>query len=148
MMDHSGTLIRKLRTCRAGTAAVEFGLITPILLIIIMGIVDYGMAMFQKMELNGAVRSGAQLAMIDSGDEDAIKDAVVAASGNAITTTDVATTTFCECADETTIVCGGTCGDGSSNRTFMTITATTTNEGIIISSEDLNDSGTITIRVQ
>jgi len=137
-----------LRHNQIGTAAVEFALITPVLLIIIMGVIDVGMAMFQKMELNGAVRSGAQLALIDSSDTSAIVNAVVDASGNTITSSDVSTSSFCECADGTTIVYGATCGDGSSNRTYMTISATTTFNGIFLNSSALNVSGSITVRTE
>lgn len=137
---------RRFRRCRLGTAAVEFALITPVLLIIIMGLVDFGLAMFKKMELTGAVRSGAQLAMMDSSNTTVIKDAVVDASGNSITSSDVSTTSFCECADESTVVCGETCGDGSSNRTFMTITASQSFSGLFLTSA-ISITGTITVRV-
>lgn len=105
-------------------AAVEFALIAPVLIAVLAGIIGYGLAMLDEMDLVNATRSGAQLALIDRSDTNAIEDAVVAATGLGITTADVTTTEFCECADGTSITCGLTCGDGSANRYFMTVTAT------------------------
>lgn len=107
-----------------GAAAVEFAIIAPILIAALTGIVDYGLAMYNKMELMGAVRAGAQVALIDYTDTTAIKQAVVDSTNAGITTADVTTTQFCECADGSTITCGNTCADSSSNRYFMTISAT------------------------
>src|SRR3989338_7824363 len=80
-----------------GAAAVEFGLIAPVLMIMIFGIVDYGLAMVNKMELRGAARAGAQYALGDSSDTAAIIAAVVAASDVGITAGDVTLT--CNCRD-------------------------------------------------
>ncbi|MEQ8665982.1 MAG: TadE/TadG family type IV pilus assembly protein [Rhodospirillales bacterium] len=107
-----------------GAAAVEFAILAPVMIVAFSGIVGYGMALLDEMDLVSATRSGAQLALIDSSDTSAIQNAVVAATGLGITTSDVTTTEFCECADGSTVTCGLTCSDGSDNRYFMTITAT------------------------
>lgn len=119
-----------MRSCRRmpkdtrGAAAVEFALLSPVLVAVFCGIVGYGMVMLDEMDLVSATRAGAQLALIDSSDTGAIRTAVADASGLGISTADVTATQSCECADGTSITCGLTCGDGSSNRYFMTVTAT------------------------
>ena len=120
--ERPGLMLRVRRSTR-GVAAVEFALIAPILLILILGLVDYGLAMFVKMELTGAVRAGAQLALTDKDDTDKIKAAVVAATNNSNALVVTATET-CKCEDETTVACGTeACGVGVADRYFMEVTA-------------------------
>lgn len=126
--------MRRIRRSNRGVAAIEFALIVPVLLILMLGLTDYGLAMFTKMELTGAVRAGAQLALSDKDDIPKIVQAVVDATNNAagITVTAVET---CKCDDETTVTCGDTCGDLSDNRYFMTVTATQDFSYIFISTD-------------
>jgi Flp pilus assembly protein TadG len=53
------------RTARdRGSAAVEFALVLPILLLILFGIIDFGRALNAQIELTGAARDGARLAAL------------------------------------------------------------------------------------
>jgi Flp pilus assembly protein TadG len=123
-------------------------LVTPVLLILILGIVDYGRAMFDKMELLSAVRSGAQLALAETTlNTTHVTNAVVAATNSSITSSDVTTTEFCECADGSTITCGGTCADASDNRYFLTITASMSFDAFYLATP-LTLSESVTIRTQ
>jgi Flp pilus assembly protein TadG len=47
-----------------GAAAVEFALIVPILLILVFGIVDFGLAMFSQNMVGNAAREGARTASL------------------------------------------------------------------------------------
>jgi len=54
---------------RAGTAAVEFALVAPMLLLLVLGMCQFGLTMNQYLTLTNAVRSGArQLSMSRNGD--------------------------------------------------------------------------------
>ncbi len=114
----------RLAKSERGVSAIEFGMLMSVLLLFVIGLSDFGIAVFRRMELESAVRSGAQFAIYDREDTDSIKDAVVAATNLGLTTSDVTTTEFCECPDETTATCGdtGPCTP-SVNYYFMTITA-------------------------
>lgn len=114
---------------------------------VFIGLADYGLAMFEKMELTSAARSGAQVALIDSSDTNAIKQAVVSSTNLDITTADVTTSQSCECADGTSISCGGTCGDGSTNRYFFTVTATE-NYTLLLVPTTMTLIGSATVRTQ
>jgi Flp pilus assembly protein TadG len=75
-----------------GTAAVEFALIVPVLLLIVFGIIDFGRALNAQISLTGAAREGVRLAAL--GYSDAAIDARVAAAApslTGVTTTVVAT---------------------------------------------------------
>lgn len=48
-----------------GAAAVEFGLILPVLLLIVGGVVDFGMMYFQQIELANAARDGVRQVVVN-----------------------------------------------------------------------------------
>jgi uncharacterized membrane protein len=48
-----------------GAVTVEFALVVPILLIVLGGIVNFGMAFSQKLALDNAVRQAARSAVVD-----------------------------------------------------------------------------------
>lgn len=50
----------------AGAAAVEFALILPVLLLIVLGIINFGYLFGQKLALNQAVREGARAAVVST----------------------------------------------------------------------------------
>jgi len=47
-----------------GTAAVEFALVLPVLLLIVFGIIDFGRALNAQIVLTGAAREGVRLAAL------------------------------------------------------------------------------------
>jgi Flp pilus assembly protein TadG len=74
-----------------GTAAVEFALMVPVLLLIVFGIIDFGRALNAQISLTGAAREGVRLAAL--GDSNAVIEARVAAAApslSGVTTTVVA----------------------------------------------------------
>jgi len=66
------------KTHDRGTAAVEFALVLPVLLLIVFGIVDFGRALNAQLTLTGAAREGVRLAAL--GYTDAAIQARVAAA--------------------------------------------------------------------
>ena len=121
----------RLAASRRGAAAVEFAIIVPVLATAVIGIANYGLVTFDKMELVNAARAGAQLAIANgdnssSADLTAIKTAVVASvsAGANLTTANVTTTPACQCTDESTITCGDVCTvvDAELSQYFMTVT--------------------------
>ena len=48
-----------------GAAAVEFALVVPILLLIIVGIMNFGFVLAQQISLNSAARQAARYAAVD-----------------------------------------------------------------------------------
>lgn len=140
--------IRRFRRSIAGVAAVEFALIAPIIAAMLVGLANYGLAMFEKMELVSAARAGAQLVLVDTGATTSeIQAAVVASTNSGISTSDVTVTQSCECADGTAITCGGTCSDASANRYFYTIAASNDFTLLLLGST-ITLTGTAVVRTQ
>lgn len=68
-----------------GAAAVEFALILPVLLLLVLGIINFGYVFGQKLALNQAVREGARKAVVStSADLPAIRTFVRDATGGLI----------------------------------------------------------------
>lgn len=56
-------MLRRMRTQR-GIAAIEFGLVMPIVLVILFAIFEFGMAFWRKQVLTSAVREGARKGIV------------------------------------------------------------------------------------
>ncbi len=52
-------MIKRLR-CQKGVAAVEFAIILPVLLLIIFGIIEFGLLLYDKQVITNASREGAR----------------------------------------------------------------------------------------
>lgn len=83
------------RLDRAGTAAVEFALIAPVVAIVLIGLTDWGLAIEQRERLQTAARAGAQIALFNPTDDAAIRAAVCTAAGATQTRAEALLTTTC-----------------------------------------------------
>ena len=94
-----------------GAALVEFALVLPLLLTVVMGIVDFGRALFTLNNLTSAVREGARFAAVQSlpMNQDDVKAKVAAYFNN--------------------VKVGGTALDGSTG-VNVTVTASAVKVGI------------------
>jgi Flp pilus assembly protein TadG len=85
-MSRTSRLVRRFRQDRRGQALVEFALVMPILLILIMAVIDFGRAWNLHQTITDAAREGARQAVIFNDDvtQDsavAMVEGVIAASG-------------------------------------------------------------------
>jgi Flp pilus assembly protein TadG len=58
-------LITRLKSNRDGAAATEFAIILPVLLLILMGLIDFAMALHTKNTLQYAVERAARYAIVN-----------------------------------------------------------------------------------
>ena len=113
-------LAGKFRRDDKGVAAVEFGLIAPILFFGLLSAVDIGMAVNERMEVNHVLRAGAEAA-INSSDEDVVL-AIMAATASQNMTANIdgngaagdlnlTVNQFCACPDatEVAVACATAC---------------------------------------
>lgn len=106
----------RLRRCRQGVSAAEFGMIAPAMIVLLAGLVDLAGAMQQTIRLENAARAGAQYAMSFPEDTAGIMAATAAAIGGTGATVAVVPA-YCACpgGSTTTVSCEGTpCGGGPS----------------------------------
>lgn len=58
------TLLR----CESGSSLVEFAMVLPILLLLVLGAIDFGRAYYLSIEVANAARAGAQYGVLNSSD--------------------------------------------------------------------------------
>jgi Flp pilus assembly protein TadG len=120
---------RRMRTtllASEGNAAMEFGILAPMLATIFVPLVDLGMGFYQKMQVENAAQAGVQYAMAHGWNSTAIQNAVTAATSLSSLTASPAPSQSCGCpAGEavTAATCGSTCAGGQSVGTYVTVSA-------------------------
>lgn len=94
---------------RRGTAALELAVLAPIAAALLVGSVEWGMALEQRIRLQTAVRAGAQVAMRTPAATADIVRAVEQAAPDFPSLAVSSTGIWCECARVAT-TCTATCG--------------------------------------
>lgn len=102
-----------------GTLAVEFGLMAPLFLILIMAVADFGIGALELSNIRGAARAGLQAVLSDPGDTNTAASVAETAAPLA----EVSVAAVCVCPGGTEIACGETCAAGAPRR-FVTVTVT------------------------
>lgn len=160
ILGRAGSVFRaltaRLAACRRGAAAVEFALIIPVLSVGVIGVANYGLVVFDKMEMVSTLRAGAQLAIYNrsnttSTQTDAIKQAVVdsASTGLGLSTAEVTATESYLCDDGTSIndPSSQTCVDKEPVQYYMTVAITNKNFPLLIAGS-IDLSGTVKVRTK
>ena len=58
--------VQKIRRSESGASAVEFALLLPVLMMILFGIIEFGLALYRQAILTNASREGARLGIVQS----------------------------------------------------------------------------------
>jgi Flp pilus assembly protein TadG len=151
----SGTLRRFLsRPAQetSGTAAVEFGLIVPVLALMVVAVADIGLSVVRKMRVEDAVQLGAAYAVVHGFDASAISTIVT--GGDSTISASPPPTLSCGCAggsSVTAVGCGSTCPGGATAGTYVTVSAqaiynTTLTYGVVSSSYSLSAQSTVRLQ--
>jgi len=125
--------ISRFWQAREGLGAIELGFIAPVLLTLLLGVLDFGMAFWQQMEIANAADAGAQWGMQNSYDA-AYTDTspsirTVAQSATNMSTVNVSSINPCGCASDTGVAGGygnprdgcSACPDGSTAKTYIVV---------------------------
>lgn len=64
-------LVRRIRACDRGATLVEFAMLSPVLLVLLMGIFDMGHSVYTKTLLEGAVQKAARNSSIEGAGDNA-----------------------------------------------------------------------------
>lgn len=149
---HLRFLTRRLaalaKQSRRGAAAVEFALMVPVVVAGLTGVANYGLAIFEKIELESAARAGAQMAIRNRAATSDIQQTTVDSTNLTLTTSDVFVTEVCRCADiDATATCGTTCADGDPTQFYTTVTVKKTFTLLLLGTNiQLEES--VTVRTQ
>ncbi len=137
--------IRRLIAARSGLATVESAVFIPIFIFATLTVLDLGRAGGSRMEIDQALRAGAQVSMINITDEDEVMDATLAALGEAApgafnddglcapNATCVAAAFQCECDAGVATACASICAaTGEPPSAYLTISASRRQEGMLL----------------
>src|SRR5437867_11818042 len=111
----------------AGAAAVEFAILSSLLVLMMVAVMDLGMGLYRGIQVRNAAQAGAAYAMAKGYNASSITSAVLNATSFSQVSASPAPTQFCGCpttAGITTVTCGSTCVGGSSAGTYVRASAT------------------------
>ncbi|HEX3537438.1 MAG TPA: TadE/TadG family type IV pilus assembly protein [Stellaceae bacterium] len=121
-------LLAAFGRARDGVAAVEFGLLAPMLLLIVAASLDLGLAYSAQIKVQQAAQAGAQYALLHGFDSTKITTAVTSATSLSVNATP-APTQQCGCLTGSTVTLSGTppclvtCGNGVTPGTYVQVNA-------------------------
>ena len=121
--------LRRFLADRGGVSAVEFAIVAPFLIGMLIPVTDLGLAFAKKTQLHNAVRAGTQYALVNGWDVNGITSAVNAATKVSPLSITPAPGQTCGCptgAGINSVTCGSTCPDRSDAGTYVTVSAQTT----------------------
>ena len=132
------TIAQRVAKDDSGAAAVEFALIAPIMLLMVLGVTELGKIVYYRSVLESAARAGTQAGLRSSvtyttaalvtaaqTTMETAADLAITNSGIGGTVTSTAAVA-CECSDSTSVTCvTGTCASGAV-RYIATVTMTRT----------------------
>ena len=117
--------IQRLSRNEAGGAAIEFGLIAPALIAVVLGLSQVGGSVYNRHAMRKAVSAGAQAVMTSGADAAATRAVVLEAWPNRAGDANVQVDEFCSCA-AIRQACTTICADGAYPQAFTRITASHT----------------------
>ena len=119
-------VVQRLVDDRRGVAGVEFALALPILVLLLVGMFDYGTLAFQTMEVSTAAHAGADYAMHKGWNASAIQAAVTSATGLPVTASPAPQlSNGCLSGNTVVFTTGSTCTSGGTPGSYVIVNAQT-----------------------
>jgi len=112
---------------RAGAAAVEFAILSTLLVLMMVAVIDLGMGLYRGIQVRNAAQAGAAYAMAKGYNAGSITSAIQNATSFSQVSASPGPTQFCGCPTSTgitTATCGAVCAGGSTAGTYVTASAT------------------------
>lgn len=123
------THAKAFRLDTKGVAAIEFAIVLPLFSLGLLAVLDLGMGMYRRMQVQYAAQAGAEYAATHDYSQSAVTNAVLSATSYAGISASPAPTQFCGCATAAGInvaACGSTCSSGSAAGTYVSASAQAT----------------------
>ena len=110
-----------------GTAAVEFAILSGLLVLMMVALIDLGMGLYRGIQVRNAAQAGAAYAMAKGYNAGSMTSAIQNATTFAQVSASPGPAQFCGCPTSTgitTATCGSICAGGSTAGTYVTSSAT------------------------
>ncbi|WP_247277589.1 MULTISPECIES: TadE/TadG family type IV pilus assembly protein [unclassified Bradyrhizobium] len=134
LLDSLTGHVRAAVSDKRGVAAAEFGILIPVLSLMVVSVTDIGLALYRKMQVENAAQAGAQYAIARGFNASGISNAVRSATSATDITASPPPVQFCGCptsAGVSTVTCGTVCTGGAQAGTYTTVSARATYYTII-----------------
>ena len=115
MISKPRRVLRLLQRSEQGGAMVELAVVLPVLILIAIGVMDYGRVYFTSIAVANAARAGAEwgaYGMTGSYTNDAKMQAFGQLDGNEVGTISFTSSHFCECGTTAVACSTSECGSG------------------------------------
>ncbi len=117
----------RLWRCEKGVSAIEFAVVGGALSLLLLGVLDFGRAYWEKLQVGDAAQAGAEYAQRNGYSSTNIQNAVTNATTLAGIQASPAPSQFCGCPNASSGVtsssCSATCSDGTTAGTYVTVNA-------------------------
>lgn len=117
-------IVRRFRRSQSGGAALELAFVAPLLLLLLIGVADFGRAFYTSVTVSNAARAGAEYGAQGpqtSGDTVGMKN-FAQGDGQEAGTMTIGARRYCECGGAAHACTA--CADGSAPDVFVEVTAT------------------------
>lgn len=121
--------LRSFAASRRANVAIEFALITPVLIVLLIGAVDYGRMTFERSDMFAATRSGTQYFMAGGADNTRAATIISATWTGKPADASVVVRRDCECA-ALPYQCSAPCPDGTVPAAYAVVELSATLDGI------------------
>jgi Flp pilus assembly protein TadG len=138
----------------SGAAAIEFGVLVPVLALIGTAVVDIGLGISRKIQVEDAAQAGIQYVIMHGYDTNGISSAVTSATGNSQITASPPPVQYCGCPTSTaigTVSCGTICPNSAPAGTYVTVAAQSTYRttlNYVVAPADYSFSAQSTVRMK
>jgi Flp pilus assembly protein TadG len=122
-------LISRVQNDVCGVAAVEFSIVAPLMILMVLCTIDLGLGTFRMLQVENAAHAGSQYAILRGFNASAITTAITSATSFSDITASPAPYTFSGCATTsgvTTVSADALCADGSTPGTYVTASSSGT----------------------
>lgn len=111
---------------KSGVAGVEFALLAPFMVMVVLTMAEVGFMSFDKMRLTAGVRTASQYVLTGGKNETVIANLITTGSSISAADLTISITKYCDCAvDGVAATCNASCGDGDLTRIYREISAQT-----------------------
>jgi Flp pilus assembly protein TadG len=115
-------LVERLKSSN-GNVAIEFAFVLPVLLLLIIAALDFGLVEWNKIYVRSAVNAGIDYALGVSSTPGLVQTAIQNATP--LSNLTISVTQFCQCSDNSSIACTGTCPGGTTPDKYISINVQT-----------------------
>ena len=147
-------LLRRARNDVRGVAAIEFAIIIPTLIMMVVCTADLGMGIYRNMQVQNAAQAGARYAMSHPFDATSISNIVSSATGLQGIAASPSPSQYCGCATSSgisSVSCGSICPAGAVYGMYVKVSAQGVYHTIVsypLIANDFTLAAEATVRVQ